>query len=67
MTRQSKNYARIVAARKRSAERKNGNKGPTTTMPLHGKKNAWWQGGRSYKDFVSGPKKKQRQDKDQAE
>lgn len=46
MTRQSKNATRLAQARKRSAERKNGNKGPDKTAPSHGKRREncqWYQ------------------------
>jgi len=57
MTRQSKQAKRLVAAREISATRVAGGHGPSATTPKHGKKNAWWQKFRSYKEFVSGVKK----------
>lgn len=57
MSRNNKNAKRIQAAREMSATRTAGGKGPSSTTPKHGKKNAWWQKFRSYAEFVSGPKK----------
>lgn len=59
MSKNSKNATRLIQARKRSAERKNGNKGPASTTAKHNKKRAWWQLG-SYADWVKGPKKVKR-------
>ena len=57
MSRNSKNAARIHAAREMSKTRVAGGKGPSKTEPKHGKKNAWWQKFRSYAEYISGPKK----------
>lgn len=57
MSRQSKQAKRLQAAREMSKLHVSGGKGPSSTTPKHGKKNAWWQKFRSYADFIKGPKK----------
>jgi hypothetical protein len=37
MSRNSKNYSRLIAARAASTQRKSGGKGPEQTEPKHGK------------------------------
>ena len=54
MSRNNKNAQRIRAAKEMSALRKSGGKGPSSTTPKHGKKNAWWQIYRSYSEFIKG-------------
>ena len=57
MSRNSKNARLILQARQMSAQRKNGNKGPSSTGKAHGKRNEnciWYQ-----KKFNLLPKKRQ--------
>ena len=58
MSKNSKNAKRHIAARAISEIRKNGGKGPSSTKPLHGKKNAWWQKFRSYGEYINAGKRK---------
>jgi hypothetical protein len=67
MSKNSKNAQRLHAARAMSAARKNGNGGPASTTPKHGKKNAWWQKFSTYAAFVKGAKKGGRDGKEQTE
>lgn len=58
MSRNSKNAKRHIAEKAASAQRVKGDKGPSQTKPLHGKKNAWWQKFPSYSAFIKGAKAK---------
>lgn len=63
MSHNAKNSRRIHAAREMSKTRLNGGSGPSQTQPKHGKKNAWWQKFKSYKEFISGGGKQKRERK----
>lgn len=52
MSKNNKNAKRIEAQKQISKQRVNGSPGPSRTIPKHGKKNAWWQKFRSYRDFA---------------
>jgi hypothetical protein len=52
MSKNSKNSKRLEAAKQISKQRVSGSAGPSKTLPKHGKKNAWWQKFRSYREFA---------------
>lgn len=52
MSKNAKTVRKLKVAKDYSAQRKGGGKGPSATTPKHGKKNAWWQRGKSNKPKV---------------
>jgi hypothetical protein len=63
MSRNSKNARLIREAKEMGKNRQAGNKGPSRTNPVHGKKNAWWQKFSSYSAFITGGKGQRGQQK----